>query len=213
MTLYTRWVIATVGAAVAGYMLTLPIYRHAAALGLGERFTYWQAIGSLIELAVFVMVTYWALAPVFPKLRLSRYAAFTILPTIIVLVLYAMLDADTKGAPGSAPPADVETTTALVALMINAPLLLGLAWGIFSLQWLSLNEAVEGYRPWIIWSLAGMFASIAVSALIEQGWGGTPFAEMKTLGQQVAAYVSAVAMSSAFGIVSGIGVAQLKEKA
>jgi hypothetical protein len=211
MTLYTRWVIATVGAAVAGYMLTLPIYRHAAALGLGDRFTTWQVIGSLIELGVFVTVTYWALAPVFPKLKLSRYAAYTILPTIIVLALYAMLDADINGAAGSAPP-DTPPPDALTAILLAAPLLLGVAWGIFSLQWLSLSEAAEGYRPWVTWSLAGMLASIAVGAIVEQVWGGTPFAEMKTAGQQLAAYLYAVSISSAFGIVSGIGVAQLKVK-
>lgn len=212
MTLYRRWVIATVGAAVAGYLITLPIYRHAAGLGLGDRFTYWQALSSLIELVVFVAVTYWALAPLFPKLRLSRYAAFTILPTIIVLVLYAMLDADINGSVGAAPPPDAPQPNALTAILIAAPLLLGLAWGIFSLQWLSLSEAAEGYRPWIQWSLAGMLASIAVSAVIEQVYGGTPFAEMRTAGQQIAAYLSAVAMSSTFGIVSGLGVAQLREK-
>jgi hypothetical protein len=213
MTLYTRWVIATVGAAVAGYMLTLPIYRHAASLGLGERFTHWNALGSLIELIVYVAVTYWALAPVFPKLRISRYAAFTILPTILVLVLYAMLDADINGSAGTAPPPDAPQPNAMTAILFAAPLLLGLAWGIFSLQWLSLSEAAEGYRPWIQWSLTGMLASIAVSVLVEQVWGGTPFAEMKTAGQQLAAYLSAVAMSSVFGVVSGFGVAQLREKA
>lgn len=212
MTLYKRWVIATIGAAVAGYLLTLPIYRHAASLGLGDRFASWQAIAALIEIVVFVLVTYWALAPVLPKLRASRYAAFTILPTIIVLVLYAMVDADISGSAGTAPPPDAPQPNALVAILIAAPLLLALAWGIFSLQWLSLNEAAVGYRPWVLWSLAGMLASIAVSAVIEQLWGGTPFAEMRTAGQQLAAYLSAVAMSSVFGIVSGFGVAQLKEK-
>lgn len=212
MTLYTRWVIATVGSAVAGYMLTLPIYRHAAALGLGERFTYWQAIGSLIELAVFVMVTYWALAPVFPNLKLSRYAAFTILPTIITLVLYGMVDADIHGAAGSAPPPDAGASNALATLIVAGPLLIGVAWVIFSLQWLSLSEAADGYRPWITWSLAGMVASMLVNAIVEQVWGGTPFAEMTTAGQQLAAYLYAVAVSSAFGIVSGFGVAQLREK-
>ena len=34
----------------------------------------------------------------------------------------------------------------------------------------------------------------------------------KTAGQQIAAYLAAVAMSSVFGIVSGFGVMQLREK-
>jgi hypothetical protein len=212
MTLFTRWIVATVGAAIAAYMLTLPIYRYAASVGLGDRFTHWQAAGSLIELIVYVAVTYWALAPEFPKLRLSRYAAWTLLPTLIVLVLWAMVDADVHGSAGAAAPASQAEPSALSATLIAAPILLAAAWGLFSLQWLSLSEAAEGYRPWIIWSIAGTVAMVAVSVAIEQASGGSLFADLSTPGRQLAAYASAVATSSAFGIVSAFGVAQLRPK-
>jgi hypothetical protein len=212
MTLYQRWILATVGAAIAAYLLTLPIYRHAAALGLGNRFTPWQAAGSLIELVVYVLVTYWALAPVFPKLRAARYAAWTILPTLLVLVLYAMVDADIHGSAGAAPPSSNPEPDPLTAFLIMAPILLAAAWGMFSLQWLSLSDAAEGYWPWIIWSLAGTAAIMAVGVLFEQINGGPLFADLSTPGRQLAAYASAVAMSSAFGIVSGFGVARLTPK-
>lgn len=212
MTLYRRWVTATVGAALAAYLLTLPIYRHAAALGMGHRFTHWQALGSLIELVIYVAVTYWALSPVFPKLKWTRYAAWTILPTLVVLVLLAMVQIGPDEAGSSAQATADPEAEAFAALVIMGPLMLLMAWGIFSLQWLSLSDAAEGYRPWVLWSVLGMVASIAVSALVEQVYGGSPFVEMKTAGQQLTAYLSAVAMSSAFGIVSGFGVAQLREK-
>lgn len=212
MTLYRRWVMATVGAALAAYLVTLPIYRHAAALGLGERFTHWQALGSLIELGIFVLVTYWALAPVFPKLRWSRYAAWTILPTLVVLVLYAAMDAGAQEAANAAKPDTDPEADAFAALVVIGPILIAIAWALFSLQWLSLSEAAEGYRPWILWSLAGTAATIVVALIGNQLYGGWPLAEMKTAGQQLAAYLYAVATSSAFGIISGFGVAQLREK-
>ena len=212
MTLYRRWITASVGAALAAYLITLPIYRHAAALDLGDRFSHWQAIGSVIELVIYVAVTYWALAPEFPKLKWQRYAAWTILPTLVVLVVLAMVQTGADSSGTSAQATAGKEAEAFAAVAIMGPIMLLLAWGIFSLQWLSLSEAAEGYRPWVLWSVLGMVASIAVSALVEQLWGGTPFAEMKTAGQQLAAYLSAVAMSSAFGIVSGFGVAQLREK-
>ncbi len=179
---------------------------------MGDRFSHWQAIGAVIELGIFVAVTYWALAPVFPKLKWQRYAAWTILPTLVVLVLLAMVQTGADSAGASAQTTADKEAEAFAALVIIGPIVLLLAWGLFSLQWLSLSDAAEGYRPWVLWSVLGMVASIAVSALVEQLYGGTPFAEMKTAGQQLAAYLSAVAMSSIFGIVSGFGVAQLKEK-
>ncbi|MEZ5926616.1 MAG: hypothetical protein R3D57_19785 [Hyphomicrobiaceae bacterium] len=213
MSLYTRWVIATVGAAVAGYLLTLPIYRHAADLGLGDRFTQWQAAAGLIELVVYVLVTYWALAPVFPKLRAARYAALTILPTLILLVLLAMLDADIHGAAGSAaPPADAPGEDSIIAALIAAPFLLLATWGLFSLQWLSLSEAAEGYWPWVGWAIAGTVAAYGLALFVEQSLGSSPYADLSTAGRQASVYLYAVAISSLFGIVSGIGVARLRPK-
>jgi hypothetical protein len=213
MSLYRRWVLATVGAALAAYLVTLPIYRHAAALGLGTRFTPWHAAGSLIELAIYVLVTYWALSPVFPKLRAARYAAWTILPTLLVLVLMSMVDADVHGSVGSAPPAAEAAPDPLIGLLFTAPFLLLAAWGVLSLQWLSLSEAAEGYRPWVLWSLAGLAASFLVGVIVEALFGVSPFADLSTAGRQLGAYLYAVATSTAFGVASGFGVAQLRPKA
>ena len=205
MTLYPRWVIATVGAAVAASLLTLPIYRHADALGLADNFTAWQAMGSLIESAVFVLVTYWALAPVFPKLDFTRYAAFTILPMLLLLALYAMRATDPA-------PADPPQSDELTGLILAAPILIGAAWGYFSLQWLALSEAVEGYRPWVMWSIVATGAMLVAWQLIALIAGPSLLSGLASPGRQLLLCAASVATSAVYGIVSGFGVMQLREK-
>ena len=150
-------------------------------------------------------VTYWALAPVFPKLEFTRYAAFTILPVVMLLALLAMRETDT--AAGDPPQPDV-----LTGLLLVAPLLIGAAWGYFSLQWLSLSEAADGYRPWVAWSIAATASMLVAWTLITQIAGPTLLSDLSSPGRQLALCAASVASSAVYGIVSGFGVMQLREK-
>ena len=204
MTLYTRWVIATVGTAVAALLITLPIYRYAVTIGAAPGLTAWTFGGSLIELALFVLVTYWALAPVFPRLTFSRYASWTVLPTLVGYGLWAaFVPASAEGEAAALDPAiaffQLFVATAVMAALVAA-------------QWLALKDACEGWRAWFAWTYAATVAYFVVGDTMAALAGGSLIASLSTPAEQVTAYLAGVGTYVVFGLISGFGVAQLKEK-